>query len=90
MPSGWWFLLGLFCFAVVVYAIDTHLKKRNRRRPLSQSQPGIDRHPVTPDPDIGLEAVDLDKVNEVNRQNSELERRNRSRTNSQGSVRRPN
>lgn len=45
--------------------------RRDRRRPLSQRQPGRDTQSETP---LGFEAIDMSVVDAVNRRNSSLER----------------
>ncbi|MEW2914374.1 hypothetical protein [Leisingera sp. JC11] len=76
MSSGWLFMIGLLGLAAVIYAIDSQLRKRSRKRPLSQSQPDYEYHKLTPDRDLGLEAVDLEKVDSVNKENERLEKLN--------------
>ncbi|WP_039146073.1 MULTISPECIES: hypothetical protein [unclassified Leisingera] len=75
-------MIGLLGLAAGIYAIDTQLKKRRRKRPLSRSQPDYEYHPLTPDSDLGLEAVDLKMVDSVNKENERLEKLN-------GKMRRP-
>ncbi len=79
MSSGWWFMISLLGLAIAIYAIDTRLKKRRRNRPFSHSQPDYKYHPLTPDSDLGLEAVDLKKVDSINKENERLEKLNGKR-----------
>lgn len=68
-------LVGVTALVAMIVAFDRRLRG-GKRRPLSSQQPKFERRRNTPKPELGMEAIDMDLVNEVNAQNAATERRN--------------
>ncbi|MBT8152474.1 hypothetical protein KMP13_00885 [Epibacterium ulvae] len=86
-------LLGITAVIAAIVAIDLRLRG-GKRRPLSRAQPPKidrrpDRHHTTPEPQLGLEAVDLDAVDKVNKRHGRLQARNWLRRRGHSGNRRP-
>lgn len=71
------FLIAVLCFgAAMLWQKYQSRVGKKRKRPLSASQPDKQRDRLTPKPELGMEALDLNAVDKVNRENRQLVARN--------------
>ena len=70
MSTGWMILFGSVLLGAAVYWLDLQLKRRRGHRSLSQGQPAREKSKLTPNAALGTEAINLDLVDEANRENA--------------------
>lgn len=76
MPQGWLILVGLAALGTEIFWTDLQLKRRRGRRPLSQSKPSRANSKLTPRKELGMEALDLELVDSVNKENERIDKAN--------------
>lgn len=77
MIQGWLITISFVCITAVIYAADLGLRKLRGRSPLSHHRPSARQDPATPKRELGMEAIDLDLIDKVNKENRRLAKRNR-------------
>jgi len=80
MSQGWLILVGLAALGAAIFWIDLQLKRRRGRRPLSHSQPAREKSKHTPNKELGMEALDLELVDSVNKENERIDKDNDKET----------